>query len=99
MTAKSWPFRNAPNIAVITHRNVLSGEKSIGLVTHDADDGGWQILSAETPPLNESEGRVVALSEIVALDPTVLPLADLPVGWRAWRPSKQAPWQRSKSRD
>ena len=99
MTAKSWLFRDSPNVAVITHRNVLSGEKPIGLVTHDADDGGWQFLSDETLPLDASDGRVVALGEIVALDPTVLSLADLPVGWRAWRTSTQDPWQRSKSRD
>jgi hypothetical protein len=83
----------------IVHRSVLSGEKPIALVTHDADDGGWQFLSHETGALNERDGRVVGLGEIIALDPSLTVLADLPVGWKAWRPSKEAPWQRSKSLD
>ena len=97
MTAKSWPFPDPPDRAVITHRNVLTGAKPIGLVTHDSDHGIWQSLSDETGPLNDSDGRLAALGEIVALDPTLMILADLPLGWRAWRPSKDAPWQRSKS--
>jgi hypothetical protein len=69
----------------------------ISLVTHDADDGMWQFLSVETGPLNDSDGRIVGLGEIVALDPTLTALVDLPVGWKAWRLSKDAPWQRSKA--
>ncbi|HEY2891505.1 MAG TPA: hypothetical protein VGJ31_12795 [Dongiaceae bacterium] len=98
MTVKPWPFRDPPNLAVIVHRNIISGEKAIALVTHDVDDGGWQFLSDEIGPLNESDGMVVGLGQIVTRDPSLMTLANLPVGWRAWRPSKDAPWQRSKSR-
>jgi hypothetical protein len=97
VTAKPWPFRDPSNLAVIVHRNVMTRKKPIALVTHDADDGGWQFLSDETGPLSVGDAAVMGLGEMVALDPTLTALADLPVGWRAWRPSKDAPWQRSKS--
>jgi hypothetical protein len=37
---------------------------------------------------------VVGLGSIVELDPSVCELADLPLGWRAWRSSKTEPWRR-----
>lgn len=38
---------------------------------------------------------LVALRSIVRLDQSVTELADLPLGWHAWRASKSAPWQRA----
>ena len=92
-----WPFDEPPNLAVISNRKVLSGEEWIALVSHDEDDGGWQFLSHESGPLKESDGVVVGLREILRIDPSIAELADLPLGWRAWRRSKDSPWQRSKA--
>ena len=58
VTAKPWPFRDPPNLAVIVHRKVMSREEAIALVAHGEDDGGWQFLSHETGPLNASDGVV-----------------------------------------
>jgi hypothetical protein len=90
-----WKFADPPNVAVFTTRKVVSGEDWIALVTHDADDGAWQFLSTQSEPLTETDGRVVGLSEIVQLDASVTELADLPLGWYAWRTSKCSPWQRA----
>ena len=62
-------------------------------VTHDQDDHGWQFLDGNAPEM--ANAAVVLLSNIVNLDPSVLAIADLPVGWRAWRTSVDAEWQRS----
>lgn len=89
---KHWPFSDAPNTATIATVNVLNRQSPILLVTHDSDDGSWQFLGATTD--DASEGRVVAISSIVELDATVTELANLPLGWRAWRDSPQLPWKR-----
>jgi hypothetical protein len=94
-----WPFDDPPNLAVVSHRTVIFGQEWIALVSHDADDGGWQFLSHETSPLKESDGVVVSLREIVQIDPSVAQLADLPLGWRAWRGAKNSLWHRAKTRD
>jgi hypothetical protein len=37
---------------------------------------------------------IVGLGSILKRDASVAELADLPLGWRAWREGPQAPWQR-----
>jgi hypothetical protein len=92
-----WPFADAPNTAAITTVNVLDRRSPILLVTHDSDDGSWQFLCGSTN--DPSDGRVVGLASIVELDATVTELADLPLGWRAWRDSPQLPWNREARGD
>lgn len=92
--AMDWKFPNPKNSAVITSVKVLNSEEWIAHVSHDEDDGGWQFLDRNT--LDEKDARIVSLLEIVQLDPTVAELANLTIGWHAWRERKDAPWQRSK---
>jgi hypothetical protein len=93
----SWPFADAPNTTTITTIHVLDGSQPIVLVSHDADDGIWQFLCGTTN--DPHEGRVVGLDCIVDLDPSVAELADLPLGWRAWREHREAPWCREQVED
>jgi hypothetical protein len=88
MNAEPWPFDQAPNCAVISLRSVVFGGAPILHVTHDADDHGWQFLGLQDA--NTAEAAVVSLREIVALDPTVCSVSDLPPGWHAWRQSTSA---------
>lgn len=62
------------------------------LVTHDKDDGAWQFRTGKTIPA--SDAKIVALDEIVYRDPSVVELADLPLGWSAIRDSITTPWKR-----
>ena len=87
-----WPFEDTPNTASITTVNVLAGTHPILLVTHDADDGSWQFLCGTTAA--SDDGRVVGLGSMVARDPSLAELADLPLGWRAWREAPAMPWNR-----
>lgn len=90
--SEQWLFEDAPNVATFTTVRVLEEGYPILLVTHDEDDGAWQFLCAIT---NEpSDGRIVGLGCIVDNDPSVCELADLPLGWRAWRESIGTPWHR-----
>ena len=87
-----WPFDQPRDCAVITLRPIAFDGAPILHVTHDADDDGWQFLGAAAADTDQA--AVLALSEIVRLDPTVLEIADLRPGWHASRESKSAPWQR-----
>jgi hypothetical protein len=89
---EQWPFEDPPNVAILTTANVLERGAPILLVTHDADDGGWQFLCGTTT--DSKLARIVGLEEIVSKDRTVAQLANLPLGWRAHRKSIGAEWQR-----
>ena len=68
----------------------------IVLVTHDGEDG-WSFIGSSDG--TAENGRVIALHEAVELDPSVLQLADLPFGWRAWRDSPEDSWIRQPKSD
>jgi hypothetical protein len=87
-----WPFIDARNTAVFSTRHVIEEGKPILLVTHDQDDGAWQFHTAKT--VLASDAKIVALDEIVYGDPSVVELADLPLGWSAIRDSITTPWKR-----
>jgi hypothetical protein len=85
-----WPFSDHPNTALITTRQVLEGAPV--LLTHDADDGGWQFLCGTID--DPSDARVVGLGRICGRDRSLLELADLPEGWQAWRQASGLAWTR-----
>lgn len=88
---KPLVFDEEPLLGVITTARVLDGTPIL-MVSHDEDDGGWQFLCGTT---NEpQEGRIVALKEIVRMDPTVQEVADLPLGWIAFRKAVGEKWTR-----
>jgi len=88
----SWPFDQPRNCAVLTMRQVLEEREPILLVSHDDDNHGWQFIGSSDA--NVDDARVVALEEIVTLDPTVLAVADLLPGWQAVRNSIAEGWTR-----
>ena len=78
---QDWPFADPKNVAVITLKSITKGGRPILHVTHDADDGMWQFLDGST--VSEENASVVSLEEITRIDPSVMELADLPLGWYA----------------
>ena len=91
-----WPFSDPPNLAVIVNWEILRGEAWIAYVSHDEDDGGWQFHTNDPGPPKESDAAVVGLSEMLDRDATLADLADLPLGWRAWRETPTSPWHRKR---
>ena len=77
----------------ITTRQVMREGWPILLVTHDADDGAWQFLNGHGDTDDTDSAMVVAPAEVAALDPSVGELAELPLGWRAWRETVDRPWR------
>ena len=87
-----WPFDQPQNCGAVTMRQVIEKKEPILLVSHDADDHGWQFIGSSDASV--ADGKLVCLEEIVAMDPSVLEVADLPPGWQAVRSSPSEPWQR-----
>ena len=92
---QDWPFEDPKNLAVITVRQIVHQGEPILHVTHDREDGSWQFLGSDTP--REDDAAVIALAEVVSIDPSVAQLADLPLGWHAWRNSIDEQWRRAPS--
>jgi hypothetical protein len=91
-----WPFADPENTASFTLRPIVQGVRPILLVVHDVADGGWQFLDGR--PVDSADAILVSLGSIMKRDPTIKELADLPMGWRAWRASATEAWQREQMR-
>jgi hypothetical protein len=76
----------------------MNGKDPIARVFHDAD-GDWQFHGADESKAEDAV--LVCLEHIVESDGSINQLADLPVGWCAWRETPSSPWSRApfESRD
>jgi hypothetical protein len=92
---KHWPFADPENLATFTLRDIVEGKRPILLVTHDAEDGCWQFLDGRDNP-SPADAFLICLKTAYKLDQSVGELADLPLGWRAWRQAPGEPWQREE---
>ena len=90
---RRFPFREAPETAVITCCHVMAGAPILR-VTHDEEDGMWQFLCGGEH--DASEARVIALQEAYALDASLGKLVKMPCGCVAQRRSKNGKWQISE---
>lgn len=88
----TWPFDQAPNCATFVTRGVIESNNPILFVSHDEDEHGWQFH--DTLDAQADDARIVCLSHVLEIDPTMRDLADLPPGWVAWRQDENSPWQR-----
>ena len=91
---KRFPFKDKPNVAVITCTHVIDEGQPILFVTHDADDGCWQFLCGKEHSTNDA--KVVALEEIYNLDESLKEISSLGYGEQARREDKNSAWNISK---
>jgi hypothetical protein len=87
--SSAWPFKDPPDTRAHTTRFVLEDDFPILVVSHDPD-GAWEFLCGTTD--KPKDAREIFLGEALELDPGLREVADLPVGWRALRDSREAPW-------
>lgn len=93
-----WPFLDPPNTAVITNVRILDGLNWVQYLSHDEEDGTWQFHPPNCPPTMK-EASVTSLQRILAIEPRIAELADLPLGWHAWRETEDAPWKQAPKRE
>ena len=75
--------------AVFTTTDVARKKLPIVYVSHDID-GDWQFFSSETVPTKEA--MIVSLGEIIALDPSIKEILQIPPGTEAHRTSPSDDW-------
>jgi hypothetical protein len=91
VSVNRWPFHEQRNCVTFVTAHLLERAKPILHAVHD-ENGEWQFIGSSDGTVEN--GRVIALQEAVELDPSVLKLADMPVGWHALRDSPERPWTR-----
>ena len=91
---RPWTFLDPPNTAVLTSVRILDEEDWMHYVTHDQEDGAWQ-FHPYSGPTSEEESADVGLEHMLRIEPRLEELAELPLGWHAWRDSKSDPWTRA----
>jgi hypothetical protein len=77
---------------VFTTRRVTELNYPVLVVSHDADDGAWQFLCGTTN--DPKDGVRERLDRMLKRDPHLEVLADLPLGWIAWREDETSEWVR-----
>jgi len=88
----NWKFSDPPHTRIFTTKRVISGEDPVTRVFHDADDGAWQFHGPQKS--NKEDVAIVCFHHIVDKDSTINQLADLEVGWCAWRENTSSAWIR-----
>ena len=73
---------------------VHSGTELVTYVSHDVEDGVWQFLGDS---MSDGGGPVIScFHHPIDRDPSLVELADLPLGWHAERSRVGEPWTRKK---
>jgi hypothetical protein len=93
----AWPFDQAPNVFTITTRQVIEDGKPILNVVHYADDHSWAFTCGMTD--RTEGGRVISMKTAIAIDPTLVEIADLQPGWMARRDAVGNVWHTFKQSD
>ncbi len=88
----TFQFDSPKNEACFTCRHVLEEGKPILYVSHDEDDGAWQFLCGDESH-EDADARIVALFQIVKMDPSVNALCEMPEGVCAERDSVGSEWK------
>ena len=91
-----WPFDDSQNALAISTKQVFRQGHPILVVSHDLD-GDWQVVCGTTQ--EAKDGIVVCLGCAYQKDKSIAELADLPLGWTAWREKVGVPWQREPKPD
>lgn len=87
------PF-DSPVGRVFTTAAVMFEQLPVLLVTHEAEDQAWQFVNGHGDTEEGMKPILVHARHFVELDGSIAQLADLPLGWRAWRASPDADWIR-----
>jgi hypothetical protein len=83
-------FSEPENTACFSCDHVVSGQKPILYVSHDAE-GDWQFLCGGDDH-TEANAKVISLKEVTMIDPSVNDLYEMPQGVAAGREQVGAKW-------
>jgi hypothetical protein len=85
-------WANPLDPVVTTVDEVASGKRPVLLVMHDEGHGGWQLYDGFD--VSDRSPTFVPKEVVLAVDPTLALVIDLPTGWKAYRTSLETEWGR-----
>lgn len=91
---RAWPFDVPPNTAVVTTTYVTRERLPILFVSHEVDEDGdisWQ-FHCGNGDYSSATLQIVGLETVLQLDPRLVEIATLPVGYAATRASVGGEW-------
>ncbi len=86
---KKHKFNDSENQTVFTCSHIINETKPILYIKHD-DEGDWQFLCGENHTTEDA--RIIALQEIIDIDPSVSKVSNLKCGQTAVRERKESKW-------
>lgn len=89
MTAEDYFETLPPNLGVFVHTSIIRENKPIRFVAHDTD-GDWSFTDGGV--VLTSNLSLVALQQILTIDPSLQALATLPPGYYAERSDRDSDW-------
>lgn len=87
-------WNSALDPMVVTTEAIAKGKTQILLVIHEKGHGGWQLHDGTD--VSSQKPFILPKDEALRVDPTLREVTDLPVGWKASRSRKGAPWLRQR---
>ena len=87
---KKYKFKESKHQAVFTCVHITEEGKPILHVKHD-DDGDWQFLCGGSHLAEDA--RIIALQEMINIDPSVNKVSNLRCGQTAVRESEESEWK------
>ena len=78
---------------VIASRAVMYDNWPILLVTH-WEPGNWHFVNGHGDTDDVADSMTVHVEHVLALDPSIGLLRDLPAGWQGWRGTPADAWTR-----
>jgi len=87
-----YEFSEPENTVCFTCDHVLSRQRPILRVTHDAEDGIWQFMCGHNDH-DESNAKLLSLKQITEIDNSLNALSEMPLGCGAERESINEEWQ------
>ncbi|MFJ6897376.1 hypothetical protein [Streptomyces hokutonensis] len=91
----AWPFPSGvfpSELLAIVQRTVAEGKFPALMVIHD-DEDDWLLCDSIHDPNADDASIVTHMNHVLAQDPSLADLADMPPGHVAERSSAQTPWE------
>jgi hypothetical protein len=82
---------NGLNVAGVVQKTVADGHLPALVVIHD-DEDDWVINDGVNDPNIPDACDICHLSHLVALDPTIVEVMNIPAGYVAFRHDRSSPW-------
>jgi hypothetical protein len=88
-----WPFGDPPDTMVFSTKRIAFEHQPVLYVVHNSD-GAWQFTDGHD--VGPEDMALVHMAHVAGAHLGSVEVADLPLGWEAFRQAESAPWTRRR---